>query len=543
MTTNRGGVVLRHMRTLFDAGTVAGMTDGQLLDRFASRRGEAAGLAFAALVERHGGMVLRVCRRTLSDPDDAEDAFQTTFLVLAQKAGSIRSRDSIASWLHGVAHRVASCSRSAAARRRLHERRYADLAGPAVFVGREDDETLSAIHEEIERLPERYRAPVVLCDLEGLAYEQAARHLGCPAGTIKSRLARGRERLGDRLRRRGLAPALGVLGPSLRSGTAGPARGLIEATASAALRAAADRLTAGEVPAAVLSLATGALWMMRVNAWKRRAAACLLAAALTGTGIAAAAILARPGFPASAQAPAEKADPRPAAEAPKAAAEGRKVTYEVAFLEAPGLSFRESGIDFDYSLDPPAAVAFLSDVEAELLARKLEAAEGASIVPAPAVAAPLEAQAVIVDPAGPGLPASSVDFRPSGPSPARPTRAGRADAGCTVRLKGQLSADERYLKLGIQIRDLHVVQVHAAEAPGGEGHLIEVPEVVRTDVDSTATVPASTSGAVLIGLGLSRTVDDAGASAIAERLVLIRPRGLKPPAAAPEPAPRAGLAR
>jgi RNA polymerase sigma factor (sigma-70 family) len=523
------------MRTLFDAGTVAGMTDGQLLDRFASRRGEAAGLAFAALVERHGGMVLRVCRRTLSDPDDAEDAFQTTFLVLAQKAGSIRNRDSIANWLHGVAHRVASGSRSAAARRRLHERRYADLAGPAVFVGREDDETLSAIHEEIERLPERYRAPVVLCDLEGLAYEQAARHLGCPAGTIKSRLARGREQLGERLRRRGLAPALGVIGPASRPEAAVPARCLIEATASAALRAAADCLTAGEVPAAVLSLATGALWMMRVNAWKRRAAACLLAAALTGSGIAAAAILARPGFPASAQAPAEKADPRPAAGAPKAEAEGRKVTYEVAFLEAPGLSLREAGFDFDYDLDPPAAVAFLSEVEMELLTRKLQATEGASVVPAPGVETPLEGRAVVVDPAGPGLPSGSADTRPPGPDDG-PARGGRSDAGCTVRLEGQLSADERYLEMGIRIRDLHVVQVHAAEIGGGGGRRVEVPEVVRTDVDSTVTVPGS--GAVLIGLGLSRTVDDAGASRIAERLVLIRPRGLRTPAALPDPAPR-----
>jgi hypothetical protein len=110
---DRGGAALRHVRTLLSSGTVAALTDGQLLERFATRDGEAAEMAFAALVERHGPMVLRVCRRILADTHDAHDAFQATFLVLVRRAGSIRSRDSMASWLHGVAYRTASCVRPA----------------------------------------------------------------------------------------------------------------------------------------------------------------------------------------------------------------------------------------------------------------------------------------------------------------------------------------------------------------------------------------------------------------------------------------------
>ena len=107
MARDRGGVVLRQIQTLFGAGPGAGLTDGQLLERFATRDGAAAELAFAALVERHGPMVLRVCRRVLADPHDAQDAFQATFLVLVRRAGAVRNRESVASWLYGVAARVA----------------------------------------------------------------------------------------------------------------------------------------------------------------------------------------------------------------------------------------------------------------------------------------------------------------------------------------------------------------------------------------------------------------------------------------------------
>ncbi len=201
----------RYVRMLFNAGTAGGLTDGQLLERFTAQGGEAAELAFATLVERHGPMVLRVCRSVLRDPHAAHDAFQATFLVLVRRAGSLWVRDSLGPWLHQVAYRVASSERSAEIRRRRHERRAAELSGPGARD--EDRDDLEAVlHEEVNRLPWGCRAAVVLCYFDGLSPEQAARQLGCPVGTVQSRLARGRERLRKRLTRRGLAPALGALG-------------------------------------------------------------------------------------------------------------------------------------------------------------------------------------------------------------------------------------------------------------------------------------------------------------------------------------------
>ncbi|SIO32565.1 RNA polymerase sigma factor, sigma-70 family [Singulisphaera sp. GP187] len=194
MASDRGRSALRSILARFDAGTVGGLADGQLLERFAMRDGEAAELAFAALVGRHGPMVLRVCRGVLRDGHDAEDAFQATFLVLARKAGSIRQRDSLAPWLHGVAYHIASTARSAAARRRSHEIR-AGQVRPQAAAEPTPDDLETVVHEELARLPGSYRAAVVLCCLEGLTQQQAAQHLGWPLGTVQSRLARGRERL------------------------------------------------------------------------------------------------------------------------------------------------------------------------------------------------------------------------------------------------------------------------------------------------------------------------------------------------------------
>src|SRR4051794_9115677 len=123
MSSNAHGTAVRHVHTLFNAGAVGGLTDRELLELFKVRRGEAAESAFAAIVERHGPMVHRVCRQVLADPDAAADAFQATFLVLLKKASLLNLTDSLAPWLHGVALRVASCARSARARRQAHERR------------------------------------------------------------------------------------------------------------------------------------------------------------------------------------------------------------------------------------------------------------------------------------------------------------------------------------------------------------------------------------------------------------------------------------
>jgi RNA polymerase sigma factor (sigma-70 family) len=195
-------------------------------------------------------MVLRVCQHVLADPNDAEDSFQATFLILVRKARSMWVQESLGPWLHRVAHRVATRARFSAARVREHEKRAAAMR-PTFGRERGDrDELLSLVHEEIDRLPEPCRVPVVLCDLQGLTHEKAARHLGWPVGTVKSRLARGRELLRGRLSRRGLGLPAGVkisetaLGGACRTVALMPPDTLVEST----LRAVAA-IAAGKAPA------------------------------------------------------------------------------------------------------------------------------------------------------------------------------------------------------------------------------------------------------------------------------------------------------
>ncbi|HEY1859707.1 MAG TPA: sigma-70 family RNA polymerase sigma factor [Gemmataceae bacterium] len=187
------------------AGLSGGLTDAQLLDRFLTKHDEAA---FELLVWRHGPMVLRVCRRILRDVHGAEDAFQATFLTLACKAGSIGKQEAVSSWLYKVAYRIALRAQAGATKRATHERPMVEcLAANGTEPGDE-----AAWHElgplldaEVRRLPEKYRAAFVLCYLEGKTNEEAAQELGCPKGTILSRLSRARDRLRKRLNQRGLA--------------------------------------------------------------------------------------------------------------------------------------------------------------------------------------------------------------------------------------------------------------------------------------------------------------------------------------------------
>ena len=192
--------------TLFNGGTSSGLTDGQLLERFATGDGPGAEAAYAALVERHAAMVFRTCRGILRDDHEARDAAQATFLVLFRKGRSVWVAHSLGPWLHRVACRAAHRARIGATRRRAIERELVDVAGPA----HDQADLVAAVHEELDRLPDRFRVPIVLCDLEGYTCEEAARQVGCPIGTIGSRLARGRDRLRSRLIRRGLAPAVGA---------------------------------------------------------------------------------------------------------------------------------------------------------------------------------------------------------------------------------------------------------------------------------------------------------------------------------------------
>jgi RNA polymerase sigma factor (sigma-70 family) len=268
-----------------------------LLARFLRREDVASSeAAFAALVERHGPMVVRVCSTILHDPHDAEDAFQATFLILMRRAGSIRKRGSAASWLHGVARRVACCARTAGAKRRVHEGRSVDLARRSSDAADWDDRP-EIIHEELSRLPNRYRMPIVLCDLEDLTEGQAALSLGWPIGTVRSRLARGRDHLRGRLARRGLAPWVGVLGPVLfakASDAAVPAK-LANSTIQAAMRVAAG----GLAPPSVAPLVQGVLKMMILTRLKMAAALALILA-VTSAGVIVAGQRARTDRPATA---------------------------------------------------------------------------------------------------------------------------------------------------------------------------------------------------------------------------------------------------
>ena len=249
-----------YLSALFRSGTFVGLNDGELLERFLQNRSAdngSAELAFAALVERHGAMILRVCRGVLTEPHEAEDAFQATFLVLATRAAAIRRVHSIGPWLHGVALRVAACARSAAARRQRHERRRAEMrheaaASEDLDIDCDRDRVL---HEELGRLPQRFRAALVLCYLEGLTHDKAAEQLGCPVGTIRSRLATARERLRSRLLRRGIAPALvpaglaapevGVVLESAAVSIAVPSA-LVDATVRAAVVVGVSKITTGK---------------------------------------------------------------------------------------------------------------------------------------------------------------------------------------------------------------------------------------------------------------------------------------------------------
>jgi RNA polymerase sigma factor (sigma-70 family) len=283
------GVVFRHLERLFAAGSVAGLTEGQLLDRLARQGDEAA---FEAIVARHGPMVLGICRRVLRDPGDVEDAFQATFLVLVQKAGSLRRRDLLGNWLFGVASRVALRARAVAARRRAMERSGPAIEPAAPASGDDpgavaDRELQVILHEELGRLPAKYRRPVLLCYLEGLSHEEAARQLGWPLGTVKGRLARARELLRTRLTRRGVAvPASAVAAAIARQADATVPAALVQSTVQGALAVAAGRtLVVGAVAANVATLVKGVTHAMSYNALKPVVIIAIAGVLATGAGV------------------------------------------------------------------------------------------------------------------------------------------------------------------------------------------------------------------------------------------------------------------
>jgi RNA polymerase sigma factor (sigma-70 family) len=241
-------------------------TDRQLLERFVRQRDE---VAFEALVQRHGPMVLSACQRVLDNAQDAEDAFQATFVVFMRKAHTIRKPELLGNWLYGVAYRIARKARAQATRRRQMEREAAPMpaADPLIEVAWRDFRSL--LDEELQRLPDRYRAPLVLCYLEGLTNEEAAERLGWPSGSMSYRLARGRKLLRDRLT--GRHPALPTaLFSTFMAGIpvlpAVPAR-LVDTMVHAASGSAAGAKAATTVSTAATSLAE---WMLQTMTASRR---------------------------------------------------------------------------------------------------------------------------------------------------------------------------------------------------------------------------------------------------------------------------------
>jgi RNA polymerase sigma factor (sigma-70 family) len=263
-------------RALFQSGRLGDLSDAELIRRSLSPGPEPriAEMAFATLVQRHGPMVYRVCRTTLGNHHDAEDAFQATFLVLVREARRLRVRDSLGPWLYEVARRVSLFARTARMRRRRHEHAAAMLsaegvaAGPGAGDQLERDESALTIQSEIARLPERFRACLILCDLQGLTYAETARQLGVPVGTVQSRLARARKRLRQCLARRGLDPGVATrLCPLVTMGgppvNRAPAAHLLARTSSLCLQFAAARSpTTSTIPASIVSLVKGSSRIM-----------------------------------------------------------------------------------------------------------------------------------------------------------------------------------------------------------------------------------------------------------------------------------------
>jgi RNA polymerase sigma factor (sigma-70 family) len=295
MVNGELGIVVGHIHRLVEPGNLDELTDGQLLERFVGGREEPA---FTTLVRRHGPMVLGVCRRVLHAAPgaaDAEDSFQATFLVLFRRARALNRQGPLANWLYTVAYHVALKAKADAARCQRRERQAAQMPRASAHAEEGWQDPQGVLDEELSRLPERYRAPILLCYVEGKTNEEAGRLLGCPTGTIKGRLARARELLRTRLTRRGVAFSTGLFGALLAENAAlAVPTALVESTVQTALGLAAGKSTA---PAA--ALAEGVLKAMFVTRFKI-ATVLVLVVGLMALGITALA------HPVQAQRPPEK---------------------------------------------------------------------------------------------------------------------------------------------------------------------------------------------------------------------------------------------
>jgi len=276
--------VARDLRTLFGPGVLGALSDAQLLRRFVERR---EGDVFEAIIRRHGPMVWGVCRRVLRDHHDAEDAFQATFLVLARRSASVIPREKLGNWLYGVAYQTAMKARAQRTKRQTREAQVSDAPEPVATPNRQRDELAESLDRELNRLPERYRTPIVLCDLEGWTHQEAASQLGWPVGTVSSRLSRGRAMLARRLSREGVSLSAGslVVFLSEESASAAMPAQLIGPTAQAAsLFAVGGAAVAGVAPAKVGALTGEVMKLMLLSKIKVITVMVLVTSALVAGG-------------------------------------------------------------------------------------------------------------------------------------------------------------------------------------------------------------------------------------------------------------------
>ena len=286
MVTNRSRAGFRSLESLFDSGALGGLTDGELLECFQTGRDTIGADAFRLLVERHGPMVLGLCRSVVRDPHDADDAFQATFLVLVRKGNSIRRRDTIGPWLYGVAGRVARRARDRAIRRK---RREVELNVEVPDIYRPFAELPSIeeiVQEEITRLPKSVRGPLVLCCFQGLSYDLAAKRLGLNEPTLRGRLFRARKQLASRLRRRGITTGVyASVSEPFRFALPAPPASLVETTVQFANRWSSTGLLSGAViiPEAIAGLAQGVIKAMFLQSIKLLGCVAIVAAGALGT--------------------------------------------------------------------------------------------------------------------------------------------------------------------------------------------------------------------------------------------------------------------
>jgi RNA polymerase sigma factor (sigma-70 family) len=265
----------------------AGMTDAELLRCFIEHGDQAA---FEALTQFHGPMVWGVCRRVLGNYHDAEEALQATFLVLARKAAAIAPPEMVGNWLYGVARRTALKAKVARSKRHAREREVTEMPEPHFSdeLNHDWSELEPLLDRELARMPQKYRAPMVLCDLEGKTHQEAARHLGWPEGTVSVRIMRGRSMLAKRLRRCGLTLSAGTLSGLLMQNAAtatAPSEALATTVHAAGLSTVSEAITSGLISQPVASLAEGVLMSMFVTKLKQGAiVAASIGAVTLGVG-------------------------------------------------------------------------------------------------------------------------------------------------------------------------------------------------------------------------------------------------------------------